>query len=154
MDLLNYLKKTNQLGIIQDYSKEKQFESYMQSFQMYIWGVKSLKENPDIMNQKWKMVEAVISYYSNDEETLNIINAIRNDLDANIYSYIENFKERYGREPDYDNENECLVPILHLFEKKYYKVDEKGKRVLNYDYIYSLYEKGSEEMEEDSTIKK
>ena len=148
IDLLNYLKSTNQLGIIQNHSKEKQFESYMQSFQMYLWGVKSLKENPGVMNQKWKMVESVISYYSNDLKTLNIMNAIKNDLDSDINSYIENFENQYGREPDYDNENECLVPILNLFEKKYYKKNENGERVLNYDYIYSLYEKSNEMVEE------
>ena len=154
LDLLNYLKSTNQLAIIQQHSKEKQFESYMQSFQMYIWGVKSLKEKPDIMNQKWKMVEAIIIYYSKNEETLNIMNAIRKDLDTNINSYIEKFKKQYGREPNYDNENECLVPILHLFEEKYYKKDENGKKVLNFDYINSLYEKSNAKVLEEQSKKR
>ena len=111
---------------------------------MYLSGVKSLKENAGVMNQKWKMVESVISYYSNDLKTLNIMNAIKNDLDSDINSYIENFVNQYGREPDYDNESECLVPILRLFERKYYTKNENGERVLNYDYIYSLYEKNNE----------
>ena len=148
IDLLNYLKLTKQLSIVKDYSQERQFESFIQSFQMYIWGVKSIKENPNIMNQKWKMIENVISYYSNNEETLIIMNHIKNDLDTYIYSYIEKFKKQYGREPNYDDENECLVPILHFFEKKYYKKDENGKRVLNYDYISSLNKNISEILED------
>ena len=154
LDLLNYLKSTNQLGIVQDYSKEKQLESYMQSFHMYIWGVKNLKDNPDIMNQKWKMCESVISYYSGDSEVLNIMNIIKNDLDENIKSYIENFKKQYGREPNYDNEKECLVPILHLFEEKYYMKDENGKKILNYDYIYSLNKIKNNLINDESSIKR
>ena len=154
IDLLNYLKSTNQLGFIQDYSKEQQFESYMQSFQMYMWGVKNLKDNPESMKQKWKMAQAVISYYCKDSEILNIMNRIKNDIDADIYSYIENFKIQNVRETDYDNENECLIPILRSFEKKYYIKDENGRKRINYDYIYSMDKEDNYENQEESPRKK
>ena len=152
--MLNYLKSTNQLGFIQDYSKEQQFESYMQSFQMYMWGVKNLKDNPESMKQKWKMAQAVISYYCKDSEILNIMNRIKNDIDSDIYSYIENFKIQNVRETDYDNENECLIPILRSFEKKYYIKDENGRKRINYDYIYSMDKEDNYENQEESPRKK
>lgn len=137
-DLLNYLNLTNQFKVAHDYSKERQFESYVQAFRIYIWGIKHLKDNPKFMNEKWKSAQKMIEYYSHDNKILKIMNNIKKDVDNEIYLYISNFKLQNGREPHYDNEKECLVPILQLFEKKYYIKDKDGKKKLNYDYIYSL----------------
>ncbi len=151
LELFNYLIKNRQLGIVQNYSSERQFQSYIKSFEMYMWGIKSIKDNPEAMNQKWQMAQSVIRYYAkNPEEVLDTVNRIKTDVDMDIQKYIEHFKKNYGREPNYDNESECLTPIIRNFEKKYYTTDETGKKKLNYDYINSLTSKNKTQSQNSS----
>ncbi len=137
LELLNYLKETKQLGLVENYSKNQQFKTYMDSFKMYIWGVKNKKSDPEIMDKKWEMAEAVISYYSKNNNVVKIMNDIKRDTDSIIEDNINEFKNKNGREPDYDNENECLLPVIKTFEKKYFIKDSNGNKMVNFDNIYN-----------------
>ncbi len=136
MDLLNYLEDKKRLRVVHDYSKEAQLSSFMSSFEVYIWNVKHLKEDAHILDKKWKDAANLIGYYAKDPKVIETMNRVRQDIDQNIYSYIENFKKKYGREPNYDNENECVVPIRNQFYEKYY-VDGK-KNQLNYEVLKKI----------------
>ncbi len=136
LDLLEYLKQTKRLGVIQDYSKEAQLSSFMSSFEIYVWNVKHLKEDSQILDKKWPEAQKLIDYYAKSPEVVETMNRVKQDLDHSIVSYIEDFKNKYGREPDYDNEYECVVPIRDQFYEKYY-ADRKNK-ILNYEVLESL----------------
>lgn len=139
LDLLKYFVDTNQLRVIKKHTKEEQLMSFIKSFDVYIWSVKNIKDNPKVFDQKWSMMKKVIEYYSNDSEILETIYRIKRSVDDSIHKYIEDFKMQNGREPDYDNEEECLSPILRNFRNKIYLKNEEGKVIgLNYAYINSL----------------
>lgn len=137
IDLINYLTMRNKFFISKDYSQETQMLSFVNSFEMYIWNVKHLNTNPNIFNQKWNMMDKVIQYYAKDSQT--ILFNIKEDIDKNIKKYIEDFKSINEREPNYENEEECLVPLRKFFRQTYFKYDDKGKMVgLNNEYISQL----------------
>lgn len=151
LDLLKYFVDTNQLEIIKNHTNEAQLMSLVKSFDVYIWNVKNIKSNPEIFEQKWNMMKEVMKYYSVEPDTLETIYKIKNNLDDNIYKYIEDFKVKNGREPDYDNEKECISPILNDFKNKVYIKNKNGQILdLNYEYINSLQlgEKGKKELQE------
>lgn len=139
LDLLNYFTKNNQLNIEKKHDKETQFMSFIKSFDMYIWGVKSIKDNPKIFDQKWDMMKKIVEYYSSDSKTLETIHTIKLNVDDSIKKYIQDFINKNGREPNYDDENECLLPIIQDFKNKIYLKNETGKiSGINYDYIETL----------------
>lgn len=150
MDLLKHVE--NQVLIEKRYDEAEQLKSYIKSFQMYIWGVKSIKDHPEIIQQKWELFQSTVWYYSQDIQILRKINTIRMDVDNEINTYIENFKLQYGREPNYDNESECVVPILKWFYRKYLVRNKDGKEVPNYESISELDLQNVEENHYDELV--
>ena len=136
LDLLNYLKDTKRLGVVQDYSKEAQLSSFMSSFKVYIWGVKHLKDDPTALDKRWSGVQKTIQFYVKDERVLETLNKVKENVDQSIVQYVEDFRKEHGREPDYDNEHECVVPLINQFQEKYYRQGNPNE--LNYEVLDSL----------------
>ena len=90
------------------------------------------------MEQKWQQSRALMNYYSQNDTVLQTMDRVREDIDQDIQEYTLEFEATYGRKPNYDNEAECVVPILKKFQKKYYILDPTGKTKINNAYVNSL----------------
>ena len=154
LDLYHYFIKNGELGFVKDYSKKQQMLSFMQSFRMYIWGIASIKENPNIFEKKWEGIKKIVEYYDNNPDTIGILSNFKKDIDNDIQDYIENFKEKNNREPNYSLEEECISPIIEKFENKLYLKNEKGQIIgLNNEYINSLqYENKQSNQEQPKSL--
>lgn len=138
LDLLNDLQKKDRLRIIADHSTEAQLDSFIKGMEVYIWGIKHSNSSPDYMEQKWQQSRALMNYYSQNDTVLQTMDRVREDIDQDIQEYTLEFEATYGRKPNYDNEAECVVPILKKFQKKYYILDPTGKTKINNAYVNSL----------------
>ncbi len=146
LDMLRHLVKKEELKIVEDNSEERILTSFINSLDMYIWGLKSIKTNPEVMENKWAIAYAAMSYYSPSPKYLKLMRNIKKDLDETIEKYIEDYKIEYGKEPDFDNEGEVLSPLLDIFHKKYFRVTSEGKRGrLNMEVIKSMLQEIKEE---------
>ena len=56
-----------------------------------------------------------------------------------IKKYIEDYRIEYGKEVDFNNEKECLQPLLDIFHSKYFhKTSDRKKGRLNMELIKSM----------------
>ena len=60
------------------------------------------------------------------------------DIDKEITTFIEEFKNTNKREPDFDNENECLKPLITIYRHKYFVYDDSNHQRVNYAYLNEL----------------
>lgn len=138
LDLLHYLELKNEIKIIKDYTFSTQFLSFINAFRMYIWQIKQIKDKPFAMDKHFELLSTVAQYYSSDKSFIDILGFVRNDIDNEIRHYIDSFTKQYGREPDYDNENECLKNLLEIYNEKYFYIDDDGQKSLNEEYLNKL----------------
>ncbi len=138
LDLVKYFEHLGFINIVQDYSFESQLSSFLKAVEMYIWGIKSYRSDSDVMDKKWFTFSRVIQYYFKDENVLNLFNMIKKDIDKEITTFIEEFKNTNKREPDFDNENECLKPLITIYRHKYFVYDDSNHQRVNYAYLNEL----------------
>ena len=145
--LLKFLRSTGQFEVRQDYSEDKRLECILNGFRSYIWALKELKDNPLVLDQKFYMLKSIAEYYSERPDIGKMLESVRKDVD----SIIVDEKEKTGNNPDYDDEEHFLQPILDRFYAKLYKTDELGKRVFNTSYVDFLMKSKEEVFEEDNS---
>ena len=63
---------------------------------------------------------------------------MKKDIDKEITTFIEEFKNTNKREPDFDNENECLKPLITIYRHKYFVYDDSNHQRVNYAYLNEL----------------
>ena len=143
--LLKFLRSTGQFEVRQDYSEVRRLECILNGFRSYIWALKELRDNPDVLNQKFAMLKSIAEYYSNRSDIGEILEGVRSDVDSIIASE----KEKAGGEVDYDDEEHYLQPILDRFYTKLYKKDEQGRSVFDTSYVDSLGKKKEETPSDD-----
>lgn len=138
LDLLKYFEHLGFMNIIQDHSFESQLSSFLKATEMYIWGIKSYRSDPSVMDKKWLTFSKTIQYYFKNENVLNLFNMVKKDIDNEITTYIEEFKNTNKREPDFDNEKECLKPLISIYRQKYFVYDDLNRQKVNYDHLNEL----------------
>lgn len=153
LDLISKFVRDGKIGIINYESLSKselrdlQLESYLRSFEQYIWQIKSLENNPNVMNETWNLMQINMNYYLESEDAkreeneriLPILNSVKKDIDLGLQSYFEDIRKKTGKEVNYEDEENVLEPFIEKYREKIY---EKDTGNLNYEYINSLkYEK-------------
>ncbi len=138
LDLLKYFKLTHLINISEDYSFESQFTSFLKSVPIYLWGIKNKKENPLIMDQKWHFFSETARYYFQRDDVIELLNFVRKDVDEDVDNYINEFQIIHHREPNYEDEKECLAPLIKQFKEKYFSKDDMGSERINKDYLNVL----------------
>lgn len=141
-DLMKRFEESGLYTIEKKANEQDIIASLVETFrQQYMWQIKDLNKNPNLLEDAWKNLGNIINYYCS--EYYDLFLKIKESICEDVKKYTEEYIKEFGKMPDYSSEKDKIVyqKIYTSFINKYYVIDKSTeKRTINFDYIQSLKE--------------